>query len=108
MRTDEYGGIIVTIQRGGVRPCSCIFYGMDTLSHNLKGIGVKLEDIGYLASYLEDKYRKYLNGFKGTQFFLESSIDHRVRLDARCLEILSACGLLAKELYEEKTEDGTL
>lgn len=101
LRTDEYGCIIITIQRGGVRPCDYTFYGMDTLSHNLNSIGAKLEDIGYLASYLEDKYKKYLNGFKGTQFFLESSIDHRVRLDGRCLSILSDCGLMSRELYED-------
>jgi hypothetical protein len=75
---------------------------MDTLSHNLKSIGAKLEDIGYLASYLEDKYRKWLNGFKGTQLFYESSIDHSVRLDDRCLDILSDCGLMSRELYEDK------
>lgn len=102
LRTDEYGDIIITIQRGGVRPCSCVFYGLDTMSHNLKSIGVKLEDIGYFSSYLEDKYRRYLNGFKGTQFFFESSIDHRVRLDNRCLDILSDCGLMSTELYEDK------
>lgn len=87
--------LVITIEGGGLAPHRFIFYGLDTLCHNIKSIGVSKDDANYLCSYLDQCYLDVIRDWdkNGDMIDTRANSDNLITLNDRCKEILTSCGL---------------
>ena len=95
------GELVITIECGGFAPHRCIFYGLDTLEHNIKSIGVSKDDANYLCSYLDQCYLDMIKDWykNGDAIDTRADSDNLITLNDRCKEILTSCGLWYNRVY---------